>query len=49
MNIKQNQKSSLNPSFEKLLKETLDKIYENRENISYSHLKVLERFANKKS
>ena len=48
MNTKQNQKSNLTP-FEKLLKETLDKVWENRENISYTHLKVLERFANKKS
>jgi hypothetical protein len=39
---------SVNPSFDKLLKETLNKIYENKFYISYKNLKVLQHFAEKK-
>jgi hypothetical protein len=38
----------VNPAFEEVLKKELDKIWENRFNISFRNLEVLRRFANKK-
>lgn len=38
-----------NPAFEEELQKALQDIYNNRNNISYSLLKALKRFANKKS
>jgi len=38
----------VNPAFEEVLKKELDKIWENRFNISFRNLEALRRFANKK-
>jgi hypothetical protein len=37
----------VNPAFEEILKKELDKIWENRFNISVKNLEVLRRLANK--
>ena len=37
----------VNPAFEEMLKKELDKIWENRFNISVKNLEVLRRLANK--
>jgi hypothetical protein len=37
----------VNPAFEEMLKKELDKIWENRFNISLKNLEILRRLANK--
>jgi hypothetical protein len=38
---------NINPAFEEMLKKELDKIWENRFNISMKNLDILRRLANK--
>jgi hypothetical protein len=42
------QQPNINPVFEELLKKELNKIWENRFNITFRNLEALRRFANKK-
>ena len=45
MNLKKS--PDVNPAFEEMLKKELDKIWENRFNISVKNLEILRRLANK--
>jgi hypothetical protein len=46
--IKPKKQPDISPVFEEALRKELDKIWENRFNISFRNLETLRRFANKK-
>ena len=43
-----NKPKHTNPAFTEELKEAIECIWNNQDNLTYSHLKVLKRFAEKK-
>ena len=47
MDQKPKKQPDVNPAFEEMLKKELDKIWENRFNISVKNLELLRRLANK--
>ena len=47
MEQKPKKQPDVNPAFEEMLKKELDKIWENRFNISVKNLEILRRLANK--
>ena len=47
MDPKPKKQPDINPAFEEMLKKELDKIWENRFNISVKNLELLRRLANK--
>ena len=47
MNPKPKKQPDINPAFEEMLKKELDKIWENRFNISVKNLELLRRLGNK--
>ena len=47
MDQKPKKQPDINPAFEEMLKKELDKIWENRFNISVKNLELLRRLANK--
>jgi hypothetical protein len=47
MDQKPKKQPDVNPAFEEMLKKELDKIWENRFNISVKNLEILRRLANK--
>ena len=47
MDQKPKKQPDINPAFEEMLKKELDKIWENRFNISVKNLEILRRLANK--
>lgn len=47
MNQTPKKQPDINPAFEEMLKKELDKIWENRFNISFRNLEILRRLANK--
>ena len=47
MKQKPKKQQDVNPAFEEMLKKELDKIWENRFNISLKNLEILRRLANK--
>ena len=47
MDQKPKKQPDINPAFEEMLKKELDKIWENRFNISMKNLDILRRLANK--
>jgi hypothetical protein len=47
MEQKPKKQPDINPAFEKMLKKELDKIWENRFNISLKNLEILRKLANK--